>query len=77
MEYLENMGTNGFERQKRLRERKQEKGIRRTELWVTDEELSAIKAAYPGPRGGTDWSRVIKAALSVVGAEHHQEDQPQ
>ena len=65
LEYL-NMKTDGFERQKKLREKRHKEGLKRAELWVNSLDLESLKTNFPGPKGGIDWNAVIKVALSFV-----------
>lgn len=58
----------GTERQKRLIAKRQASGMARLSIWLTDEEVEALRNRYPGPRGGVDWQAVAAAALR--GSDH-------
>jgi hypothetical protein len=60
-EYL--MGQTGAERQQRLTEKRIAEGKLRVAVWLSAADLEALKAKFPGPRGGVDWESVTKAAL--------------
>lgn len=57
----------GAERQAAFTARQGEKGARLVKAWLSVETISALKARYPGPRGGVDWEGVAEAALSQFG----------
>jgi hypothetical protein len=63
LEYL--MMKSTAERQAELKARRQEAGQVRVTVWAGNDQLEALKAAFPGPRGGIDWQAVIHNALRL------------
>ena len=64
LDYLDDKAmSTGAERQARLTERRKAEGKRRVPAWLAAHEEAELKRLYPGPRGGIDWSAVIRAAL--------------
>ena len=61
MGYLMSKSTS--ERQAELKARREEAGQVRVTVWAGNDQLEALKAAFPGPRGGVDWQAVIARAL--------------
>ncbi len=37
----------------------------RTTVWIERNDIEALKEQFPGPKGGVDWTSVIKAALTT------------
>lgn len=52
------------QRQKRFAENRRQAGLRALKLWLPEADIAALREAFPGPRGGIDWSRVVAQALS-------------
>lgn len=65
LEYL--MTKSNSERQAELKARRVADGQVKVTLWAGVDQLEALKAAFPGPRGGIDWGAVIKKALGRKG----------
>jgi hypothetical protein len=61
LEYLTMKST--AERQAAMKARRQAEGQVKVALWAGVDQLEALKAAFPGPRGGIDWQAVIARAL--------------
>lgn len=61
LDYLKMKST--AERQAALKARRVADGQVKVTLWAGADQLEALKAAFPGPRGGIDWGAVIKKAL--------------
>jgi hypothetical protein len=57
-----------YERTQRYEQRLLSEGFRRIGAWAPSAYIDALRLAYPGPRGGIDWTRVFKAALEKAGA---------
>lgn len=51
------------ERQQLLKQRRKDAGLQRATVWASQTDLDALKAKYPGPRGGIDWQDVVRVAL--------------
>jgi hypothetical protein len=62
MAHLEQAASDADRRAKHEAQRRAE-GYRRVPIWVHRDELDALRARYPGPRGGVDWQAVVRAAL--------------
>ncbi len=62
------MPTSGAERQRLLKKARKAEGIRARKVWLSDADMDVLKARYPGPRGGIDWTAVICAALNPASA---------
>lgn len=60
-EYL--MGQTGAERQQRLTDKRIAEGQQRVAVWLSQDDLDALRTQFPGPRGGIDWTAVAKTAL--------------
>jgi len=63
MEYL--TGKGGYERQKRVRDKKIAQGLIRMEVWADPESTEALRQRFPGPKQGVSWPAVIEAALAI------------
>jgi hypothetical protein len=61
----------GKERQQRLIRRRQTEGLRRTLFWASEADLEHLRDRFPGPRGGIDWTAVVRAALALPRVEPH------
>jgi hypothetical protein len=61
--YITGGGASTAERQKALNRRRAEAGQHRVTVWATVPDLDALRAKYPGVRGGIDWQSVIDKAL--------------
>jgi hypothetical protein len=59
----------GAERQRKHAEKQKAGGRKQVYLWLRDGDAAALKAAYPGTRGGIDWRRIIERALSPSNTE--------
>ena len=62
------------ERAARLRARMLADGLKGASIWAPEQDLDALRAAYPGPRGGIDWPKIIRLALSQGGLAANQPD---
>ena len=51
------------ERQAALIQRRTEAGQNRVTVWAAVSDLDALRAKYPGQRGGIDWQSIIDKAL--------------
>jgi hypothetical protein len=63
------------ERQKDFRQRRAAKGLIRPEVWLEPSVLESLRKAFPGPRAGVNWPRVIAAALEKT--DHSPEAKPE
>lgn len=61
LDYLVRKST--AERQQLLKQRRKDAGLQRATVWASQTDLDALKAKYPGPRGGIDWQDVVRVAL--------------
>jgi len=59
------MAQTNNERQSKLRGKKKDEGIARMTIWVPETTREALKAKYPGERGGIDWEAVMMVALRM------------
>lgn len=55
----------GSERQKALEAKRKAEGYQRVPIWIHKNELANLRQKYPGPRGGIDWPRAVRAALQT------------
>jgi erythromycin esterase-like protein len=62
MAYLQRAST-GAERQAKLKEQRTMDGFKRVPVWLHERDIAALRAQYPGPRGGIDWGAVLRRAL--------------
>ena len=53
----------GSERQKALEAKRKGEGYQRIPIWIHKNELADLRQKYPGPRGGIDWPKAVRAAL--------------
>ncbi len=51
-----------------MKKARKAEGIRARKVWLSDADMDVLKARYPGPRGGVDWTTVICAALNPSSA---------
>ncbi len=56
-------GASTAERQQALNRRRAEAGQHRVTVWTSIADLDALRAKYPGVRGGIDWQAIIDKAL--------------
>jgi len=63
LEQKERMTATNAEHQQALRARREAEGLKRFTLWLNQQDSESLKQRYPGPKGGVDWSAVIRAAL--------------
>jgi hypothetical protein len=62
------------QRSARMRARLLAEGQRYATILAPGADLDALKRAYPGTRGGTNWSAVIAAALDRAGMKSPEND---
>lgn len=62
MDFLQNAASTA-ERQAKHEAKRKADGYQRIPIWVSHDELTALRTRYPGPRGGVDWRAVVAAAL--------------
>jgi hypothetical protein len=55
----------GSERQKALEAKRKAEGYQRVPIWIHKNELVDLRQKYPGPRGGIDWPKAVRAALQT------------
>lgn len=55
----------GSARQKALEAKRKAEGYQRVPIWIHRNELADLRQKYPGPRGGIDWPRAVRAALQT------------
>lgn len=65
LETLEAQAKARADSQARLRQRKQDQGMRRIQAYLDQTQYEDLCKQYPGPRGGIDWQAVAAAALKV------------
>jgi hypothetical protein len=56
-------GASTAERQQALVRRRKAEGQQRVTVWASLADLDALRASYPGQRGGIDWQAIINKAL--------------
>ena len=57
----------GAERQEALRRRRKAAGLTDHRVWLSPADYDALRARFPGPRGGVDWGAAVDALLGRAG----------
>lgn len=73
-EWEQTLKSTGLERQKHLISSRIKGGMKRLTIWVSSDDMEALRETFPGPRGGADWKRIAEAALKL--AEMEREGNP-